>query len=188
MNYIKFRDIETDRLILRKFRESDAEAFFNYRPDPRVALYQGEGWDDYKFEQAIEFVKEQSNSQPGIPDTWFQIAIELKGTGALIGDCAIHTLPQDINQVEIGFTLNPVYQGKGFAAEAVRCLLDYIFNTIDRHRAIAVVDVRNTSSIKLLEKVGMRREGHFIKNAWYRGEYTDEYLYALLKEEWKQHS
>lgn len=177
--------MEAERIILRKFKESDAEDFFRYRTNPQVALYQGEGWVNYKLEQAVEFVKEQMTFEPGIAHTWFQIAIELKDTGSLIGDCAIHTLPQDINQVEIGFTLNPLYQNNGFAIEAVKCLLGYIFNVMNKHRVIAVTDVRNKSSIKLLEKIGMRREGHFIKNAWNKGEYTDEYLFALLKEEWQ---
>ncbi len=183
MNDRKFINIETERIILRKFRESDAEAFLKYRTKPDVVIYQGERWESYKLEQAREFVKEQMNFEPDIPDTWFQIAIELKSTGDLIGDCAIHTLPQDTNQVEIGYTLDPLYQNKGFGKEAVKCLLGYIFNVLNKHRVIAITDVRNKNSIKLLENIGMRREGHFRKNAWYRGEYTDEYLFALLKEE-----
>lgn len=98
MSNIKFCNLETERITLRKFKASDAEDFFKYRTNPQVALYQGEGWVNYKFEQAVEFVKEQMNFEPGIPDTWFQIAIELKDTRNLIGDCAIHTLPQDTNQ------------------------------------------------------------------------------------------
>ncbi|KJR44511.1 Ribosomal-protein-serine acetyltransferase [Desulfosporosinus sp. I2] len=182
---MKFSKIETERLILRKFKETDAETFYQYRTNPEVALYQGEMWVNFKIEQAVEFVKEQMDFEPGIPDSWFQIAIELKNTGNLVGDLAIHTLPQDINQAEIGFTLNPSYQNKGFGIEAVRNLLGLIFNVWNRHRVIAITDVRNEPSIKLLDKIGMRKEGHFIKNAWNKGEYTDEYLFALLKEEWK---
>jgi RimJ/RimL family protein N-acetyltransferase len=181
----KFYTIETERLILRKFKESDVDNFFNYRTNPQVVLYQSEGWVNYKYEQAVEFVKKQMNSEPGIRDTWFQIAVELKDTGIIIGDLAIHTLAEDINQVEIGFSLNPIYQNKGFGIEAVKCLLGYIFNVLNMHRVIAITDVRNKPSIKLLEKVGMRKEGHFIKNIWYKGEYTDEYLFALLNEEWQ---
>lgn len=176
--------LETERLVLRNFKESDAEAFLNYRTNPIVVLYQGEGWENFKLEQAHEFVVKQMNFEPGIPDTWFQIAIELKETGNLIGDCGLHTL-QDANQVEIGFTVSPTHQKKGLAAEAVYCLLGYIFNVLNKHRVIAITDIRNTNSINLLKKIGMRREGHFLKNAWYRGEYTDEYLFALLKEEWR---
>ena len=183
MNNVRFINLETENLILRKFKESDAPAFLEYRTNPQVALYQSERWLSFTLEDAAEFVKEQSDFEPGLPDTWFQIAIELKETGNLIGDLAIHTLPQDINQVEIGYTLSPIYQKKGYGIEAVRCLLGYLFNMLNKHRVIAIIDVRNTPSIKLLEKVGMRKEGHFIKNAWYKGEYTDEYSYALLKEE-----
>lgn len=185
MDNMKFCCIESERLVLRKFKESDAETFFEYRTNPQIALYQGEVWVNYTYEQAVGFVKEQMNSEPGIPDAWFQIAIELKNTGSLIGDLAIHTLPQDRNQVEIGFTVSPSFQNKGFAVEAVNCLLRYIFNVLKKHRVIAITDVRNKSSIKLIEKIGMRKEGHFIKNAWNKGEYTDEYLFALLKEEWQ---
>lgn len=127
---------------------------------------------------------EQMDAEQGIPDTWFQIALVLKDTGKLIGDCAIHTLPQDNDQVEIGFTVDPLFQNKGFGLEAVKCLLEYIFKVLNKHRVIAVTDVRNKNSIKLLERIGLRREGHFIKNAWFNGEYTDEYLFAILKEEW----
>lgn len=180
----RFSSIETERLVLRRFRESDAEAFFNYRTNPLVSLYQGEGWQSYRFEQAVDFVKEQMNLEPGIQGIWFQLVIELKDTGEQIGDCGIHTLVQDINQVEIGFTLDSAYQNKGLGREAVKCLLDYIFNDLNKHRVIAVTDVRNKNSIKLLKRIGMRKEGHFIKNAWNKGEYTDEYLFAILKGEW----
>ncbi|WP_088188364.1 GNAT family protein [Desulfosporosinus sp. FKA] len=185
MSQIKFSKIETKRLELRKFKETDAEVFFQYRTNPKVALYQSELWVDFTIEQAVEFVREQSDFELGIPDSWFQIAIELKDTRSLVGDLAIHTLPQDVNQVEIGFTLGPEYQNKGFGIEAVRSLLGFIFDAWNRHRVIAITDVRNKRSVKLLEKIGMRKEGHFIKNAWNKGEYTDEYLFALLKEEWK---
>jgi RimJ/RimL family protein N-acetyltransferase len=185
MKNLRFCSIETERLILRKFKESDAETFFKYRTNPKVALYQGERWLDYKFEQAVEFVKEQMDSEPGIPDSWFQIAIELKKTRNLIGDCAIHTLSHDTRQVEIGFSINPIFQNEGFGTEAVKCLLGYIFNIMNMHRVIAITDARNKNSAKLLEKVRMRKEGHFIKNAWYKEEYVDEYLFAMLKEEWR---
>jgi len=181
---VKFNNLETERVTLRKFKESDAEAFFKYRPHPQVSLYQSGRWDNCTFEEIVSFVNEQKKLEPDIPGTWFQIAIELKESGTLIGDCAIHTLMHDNNQVEIGFTLDMMYQNKGLAKEAVNCLLDYLFNVLNKHRVIAITDVRNSNSIILLEKIGMRREGHFLKNAFYRDTYTDEYLYAILKEEW----
>ncbi len=184
MRNVQFRNIETGRLILRKFKQKDASAFLTYRTDPKVALYQGEGFAGFDLAKAVEFVEEQMNFEPGIPDTWFQIAIESKDTGCLIGDCAIHTLPDDEYQVEIGFTISPLNQHTGFGNEAVRCMLAYLFGDLKMHRVIAITDVRNKDCISLLERVGMRKEGHFLKNAWNKGEYTDEYLYAMLIDEW----
>ena len=181
-----FHCIYTDRLILRRFREEDAEAFLRYRSRPDVALYQGEGWIHFKPDQALAFVKKQMDFEPGEPDTWFQIAIERKDSGELIGDCGIHTLPNDTRQAEIGYTIAPEHQGSGYAKEALRSLLAYLFGQLKIHRVIAVTDTRNSSSIKMLERLGMRREGHFLQHAWYNGEYADEYLYALLQEEWSQ--
>lgn len=116
----------------------------------------------------------------------FQIAIELRETGRLIGDCAIHTLT-DTSQAEIGFTVSPDHQGKGYGSEAVKSLLGYLFHLMKMHRVIAVTDVRNIHSIGLIEKMGFRREAHFIKSTWNKGEYTDEFLYAILREEWYQY-
>ncbi len=185
MDNIRFSKLNTQRLTLRKFQEFDVEAFFAYRPDPKVAAYQGEGWLNYTLDKAKAFVRKQIDFEPGIPGTWFQIAIELKESGELIGDLGVYTLPQDAKQVEIGFTLNPSYQNKGYGLEAVKCLIGYLFRSLDMHRVIAVVDVRNKPSIGLIEKIGMRKEGHFIKNCWDKGEYTDEYSFALLNEEWQ---
>jgi RimJ/RimL family protein N-acetyltransferase len=181
---MKFITIETERLILRKFKQADTETFFKYRTDPAVAKYQGDGWSDYRIEQAVEFVKQQIAAEPGEADAWFQIAVELKESGVLIGDLAIHTLREDTAQVEIGYTIRPEYQNKGYAREAVKSLLEFIFGVMNCRRVIAVTDVRNADSIRLLDALGLRREGHFLKSTWNKGEYTDEYLYALLREEW----
>ncbi|NTV90929.1 MAG: GNAT family N-acetyltransferase [Clostridiales bacterium] len=174
MECAKFCTLMTERLILRKFREADTETLFSYRTDPRVALYQGGELANFTLEQFEEFINEQMNFEPGIPDTWFQIAVELKEGGSLIGDLAIHTLPQGSNQFEMGFTIKPEYQGKGFGIEAVKCLLEYLFKGLGAHRIIAVADVRNTASVKLLEKAGMRKEGEINENGCTYAEFFRE--------------
>ena len=70
--------------------------------------------------------------------------------------------------------------------EAVTRLLDYVFGELCKHRVFAVTDTRNVRAVRLLERLGMRREGHFIRNIWFKGSWGDEYLYALLEEEWSQ--
>lgn len=177
-----FQPIETSRLRLRPFKASDVENFVNYRANPNVARYQS--WENYSEAQGRKFVEEMVDASFDVPGEYYQIAFELKESEALIGDCVVHTLAEDEEQVEIGFTLAEEFQGKGYAIEAMETLLNYLFLELLKHRALAVTDVRNEPSIKLLENLGMRREGHFVKNIWFKGEWGSEYLYAILREEW----
>jgi len=175
--------LETPRLILRPFQDSDLETFAAYRSDPEVARYQG--WEaPYSVEKAAEFIAEMRQKQPAIQGEWYQLAIELKHGIRLMGDCAFHLLAHDPRQAEIGFTLARQHQGHGYATEAVTCLLDHLFRDLDLHRVIASCDVDNHASACLMERVGMRREGHFLENIWFKGAWGSEYLYALLQKEW----
>lgn len=177
-----FRPVLTERLILRRFASSDREPFLQYRQDPEVARYQG--WSDYTREQAVAFVNEMASAEADVPGTWIQIAIGVRETGEMAGDCAVHTCEDDSTRVEIGFTLDRKHQGKGYAREAVNALLEYLFGTLNKRRVTAIVDVRNEPSVRLLEDLGMRREGHFVENIWFKGEWGSEYQYAMLRWEW----
>ena len=175
--------LETPRLILRPFQDSDLEVFAAYRSDPEVARYQG--WDaPYSADKAMEFIAEMKHKQPATQSEWYQFAIELRQSRQLVGDCAFHLLDGDPHQAEIGFTLARQYQRRGYAAEAVTRLLDYLFRDLNLHRVIASCDVDNHASARLLERMGMRCEGHFIENIWFKGSWGSEYLYALLQREW----
>ena len=180
---IGFTHLRSPRLILRRFRPSDLPTFCAYRSDPRVARYQD--WESWSEEEGRLFFQRQMPHHPDMPGTWFQVAIELAETGALVGDCGLHTLADRPGQSEIGFTLAFEHQGKGYATEAVRCLLAYVFRALGKHRVIAVTDTRNAPAARLLERVGMRREGHFLENVWFKGGWGDEYQYALLEREWR---
>ncbi len=178
----EFIEIESARLRLRHFQDSDLTLFIGYRNDPLVAKYQS--WEGISELEARTFIQQQKEVQPGVPGQGFQVAIELKATGILIGDCFFTINALDHRQAEIGFTLSHEYQGCGYATEAVSCFLNYAFHTFDLHRIIAITDCENIASVALLERLGMRREGHFIQNIWFKGKWGDEYLYAILKEEW----
>ncbi|MGG3466299.1 GNAT family protein [Neobacillus pocheonensis] len=173
----------SSRLLLRQFSQQDVDSFYLYRSSPEVAKFQS--WENYQYHDAEIFVRKQSQSVPNQPGTWFQFAIALAETNQLIGDCALHTLLAEPRIVEIGFTLAEEHQGKGYASEAVRVLLNYVFNDLRKHKVIAFTDVRNEKSIRLLERVGMRREGHLLENYMSKGLWVDEYQYALLESEWK---
>jgi RimJ/RimL family protein N-acetyltransferase len=174
---------ETDRLNLRPFEDRDAQAFSDYRSDPEVARYQG--WEaPYSLKQAAAFVAEMKAAHPGMPGRWYQLAIERKCSGETIGDCAFQILMEDPRQAEVGFTLARPYQGQGFATEALTRLLDYLFLDLELHRVRANIDPENRASARLLERVGMRHEGHFIDSLWLKGSWCSEDWYAILRREW----
>jgi RimJ/RimL family protein N-acetyltransferase len=177
--------LDTKRLQLRPFRDADLEPFAAYRSDPQVARYQG--WDaPYSVEQAAAFIDEMKRKQPAVRGEWYQLAIELKAGAELIGDCAFHLLAEDARQAEFGITLARRQQSHGYATEAATRLLDYLFRDLELHRVRAICDVDNPASARLLERLHMRREGHFLENVWFKGRWGSEYVYALLRREWLQ--
>jgi len=177
--------LETERLILRQFKESDLEYFLAYRNDPEVAKYQG--WETpYPREKAIEFVDHMRTAEP-LQSQWLQVAIELRSTQEMIGDVAFFIKREDERQVYIGYSLARRFWRRGYSFEAVSRLLVYLFAELHFHRVIAECDVDNISSWKLLEKLSFRREAHFVENIFYKGAYSSEYVYALLRSEWMAH-
>jgi RimJ/RimL family protein N-acetyltransferase len=89
-------------------------------------------------------------------------------------------------QLEIGYTLVPSERGKGYGTEAVGIIVDYLFLSKDIMRIQAQTDQRNVASQKVLEKAGFKKEGTLRKNFFMRGEWTDDYIYSILREEWKE--
>jgi RimJ/RimL family protein N-acetyltransferase len=180
MDETAFTSIESQRLILRRFNDVDLAPFLAYLNDPQVARYQS--WESYTEQQAREVIEKQKTLSPGLPGQWFTFALELKETGALVGHVALKMLED--NQAEIGFTLARDFHGKGLAFEAAARVLDYVFTKLKLHRVIAITDCENERSFSLLGRLGMRREGHFIQNIWFKGKWGSEYSYAILQEEW----
>lgn len=176
--------LTTERFMLRPFQRADLEAFTAYRANPKVDKYQS--WTDYTYSDAVALFNNMDYEQFGAAGNWFQLAIVTIASGAtptqLVGDLALHFINEQ--QVEIGFTIAPEHQGKNIAFEAVSTLLDYLFIELHKHRVIAITDTQNLASWRLLEKLGFRREAHYVKNIFFKGAWGDEYLYALLREEY----
>lgn len=104
--------------------------------------------------------------------------------GVVIGDVVLIWRSREHGTGEIGYVFHPDYSGQGFATEAVRALLDIAFGTYGLHRVIARIDARNLASLRLAERVGMRREAHLVENEWFKGAWSDEIDYAMLQREW----
>jgi RimJ/RimL family protein N-acetyltransferase len=175
-----FTFLETERLLLRRFTDADLPSLLAYLNDPLVARYQT--WESYTEQEAKEVIENKKTLNPFVPGEWFTFAVELKETATLIGHVALKL--QDREQAEIGFTFARAHQGRGLACEAATRVLDYVFDELELHRVIAITDCENEKSAALLSRLGMRREGHFIQNIWFKGKWGDEFSYAILREEW----
>ena len=179
-----FIEMAGPRVALRRFEPGDVDRFVAYRSCEQVARFQG--WDaPYPREEGERFIQEIANQHPDTAGEWFQFAVALRPAGQLIGDCAAMPQADDPRQCEIGFTIAPDYQRHGYATEAVRLLLGYLFTVRGKHRITAYCDPRNAASAALLERLGMRREGHLRENTWAKGEWTDDLVYGLLHDEWR---
>ena len=178
----RFQVLTTERLRVRRFQPGDLDAFLAMRSDPELARYQS--WRAMDRTEAATFIANMVNDEPGRPGEWMQLAIADQVTDAFLGDCALYAKVDDPDVAEIGFTLTRQAQGRGLATEAITALLDYLFQVKVFRRVIAICDVRNHSSYRLLERLGMRREGHMLQSYWNKGSWTDEYQYAILRDEW----
>ena len=170
-------NIETQRLRIRSFQRNDWQTVYDYTSDPAVMAYIPEG--PFTPEQAKAFVADNMGEQARA------VAVLLKTADMLIGHMDFHPwfAPQTY---EIGWVFNRAYHGQGYATEAAHALLRYGFEALRLHRIIATCQPENIASCRVMEKLGMRREAHFRRcirspdnNGWW-----DEYLYALLEEEW----
>jgi RimJ/RimL family protein N-acetyltransferase len=177
-------NLVTERLRIRQFQDADLESFLAYRNDPEVARYQG--WDvPYPREKALEFIEEMMTKDPAVQDEWFQAAIEVIATGEMIGDAAYY-LKKDDPQAYIGYSIAQSSWRKGYGLEAIRRLLAYLFDELHLHRVIAITDVENIASFNMLDHMGFRREGHFVENLMFKGNWASEYYYGMLKREWEK--
>ena len=178
-----FTELAGERVLLRRFQPADVVEFVAYRSCAEVARFQS--WDaPYPRDEGERFIQEIANEHPDTAGAWFQFAVALRSTGQMIGDCAAMPHADDPRQCDIGFTISAEHQGHGYATEAVRMLLSYLFTARGKHRVTAYCDARNAASIALLERLGMRREGHLRESTWAKGEWTDDLLYGLLRDEW----
>lgn len=175
--------IETERIILRPISIKDNEEVFNYRSDSETNKYQG--FVPKELSEVDKFIAKKP-AEFNQPESWFQLVIIEKKSNEIIGDIGVHFIGDDGFQCELGCTIRKKQQGKGFATEAMKITIDYLFNSLNKHRIIGSVDPRNTNSIRLLERLNFRKEAHFKESLFINGEWVDDVIYGLLKSDWKQ--
>jgi RimJ/RimL family protein N-acetyltransferase len=177
------QEINTTNLILRRFKETDGDDLYEFLGDPQIVQF--EPYPPYTRQQAHESAKNRSQCD-------FFWAICLKETGKLIGNIYFNRQePVEFGNVDLGYIIGRNYQRKGYALESCKAMIDYGFNEMGVRRIVAKCNVLNTASYRLLERLNMRREGHFIKSLYFKrdekGEpiWIDSYWYSMLKEEWQ---
>lgn len=169
---LKFK---TERLTIRPFQEEDSHALFNIYLNHEVCKFLlHQPWTPENMREKFE--QKRKNNRL-IQDRSLSLAV-LKDN-LVVGDLSVwYTNMRDT--VEIGYSFSNEVSGQGYATEAVRGLVSQLFQERDIHRIQATLDARNIASQKLCERIGMRKEAHFIQDFWNKGEWTDSIVYGML--------
>ena len=177
--------VRTERLVLRPLRLEDAEAVWKYRQLPDVSMWTGSRSPEYaSFEE--RFLTPESLSG----------TVVVEHDGRVVGDLMVkiedgwsqHEVKDQAaqSQAELGWTLDPAFAGRGLATEAVRALFGICFDGLGLRRVTALCFSANEPSWRLMERVGMRREAHNVRDSLHAElGWLDGYAYALLADEWR---
>jgi RimJ/RimL family protein N-acetyltransferase len=175
--------LETSRLTLRPFVAEDFDALHDVRSNPEVVRYlYDETFSTAETRASLE--KKMAATAWNAEGDWVGPAVVERASGLLVGDAGICWRSERDRTAEVGFIFDPRHQGKGFATEAARALVAWAFAVAGMHRVIGRAEARNAASARVLEKLGMRLEAHFVENEWVKGEWQSEIVYAVLDHEW----
>ena len=172
--------LTSPRLTLREFTVDDHEAVYSYASDPDVLKYIP--WDIFTVEDAHNSIQRKIAGQNATPRFTYELAIIFNDT--LIGECYLSMT--DYKEADLGFCIHKDYWGRGIATELTEMLLKFGFMDLDLHRIIATCDPRNKASSRVLEKGGLKLEGHLREHKRMRGTWRDSLFYAILDHEWRE--
>jgi RimJ/RimL family protein N-acetyltransferase len=170
--------IFTARLLLREHIPADLAAIFTLFSDPAVLRYEG---PPITFEQASQRLDDYFTMINADPRKEYRLAITLPPANDMIGAISMRANFNEIHEWETGWALLPRYWGRGIAPEAARALQRFAFDTLNANRVVAFCHADNRASVRVMEKIGMRREGFLRETRWLNGEKFDEYVYAILR-------
>ena len=178
-----FPQFETERLILRKVKKSDASDLYEYCKSPVSAKFA-----DWYPHDDIGVTKQYiSWLLAGVKKgQYMRWCIELKETGKVIGTCSFTAMDSNFKIAEIGYGILKEYWGRGFAAEAVSEIMEYGFCNIGLCRIYARIMKENTASVHLAQRLGMECEGFMRKAVWCKEKAHDIYYYAITDDEYKR--
>ena len=176
--------IETARLYLRPVRPLDFEDLYAYHHSPDVLRYMY--WNPRTLDETLGIIeKRQSQTAWEKEGDVLAMAAALKNTDRVIGELFLIWRSEPDRQGELGFVFHPDFHGRGYAREAAERMLTVGFEDMGWHRIFGGCDSRNAASARLLERLGMRREAHFVGNQLFKGEWNEQLIYAMLRDEWR---
>src|SRR5581483_6076718 len=178
--------LTTKRLELREVEEDDWLAMLTYQSNPLYLRYYE--WTQRTEQDVRALVRMLIEWREEVPRTKFQLAIALASNGRLIGNAGIRMKTLDAREGDIGYELDPNYGGCGYATEVAEALLTFGFQELKLHRIWAWCIAEKTGSVHVLEKIGMRQEGHLRENRWMKDRWWDTLLYGILEHEWQARS
>jgi RimJ/RimL family protein N-acetyltransferase len=179
--------IRLERVVLRPFVASDLAAIMDLESRPDVVRYLM--WPVMD-RAAAERMLARRLDQTAIDgdDTAIVLAMTVPPSDRMVGEFMLRLSSVEHRQGQIGWTLHPDVQGRGYATEAARELLRLGFDELGLHRISADADPRNGASLRIMERLGMRREADFVDNLFVKGEWVGETHYAILEDEWRAQS
>ena len=176
--------VQTSRLLLRNFVAADQASVHCYAVAPEITQYTD--WGPTCEADIKVFLAQALAAQGRRPRKQFDLAVVLKQDGNLIGACGLHVTKLRRNEGYLGYWLGRPFWGNGYATETLDGLLTLGFQELELHRIVAYCSPENGSSIRCLEKVGMRQEARLRQHAWKHGLWQDMFLYAILADEWRR--
>jgi [ribosomal protein S5]-alanine N-acetyltransferase len=174
--------LETERLIIRDFREEDWHDVHQYVSDPEVVKYMPFGpntEEDTKTNMQRTFANRKE-----LPRVHYNFALVNKQSNKVIGGCELSIQNAENKEAMLGYLLNRKYWNQGYITEATRKVIAFGFEQLGLHRIIASCDPANTGSYRVMEKIGMQREGYLREERMFKGVWRDFLLYSILEKEW----
>lgn len=183
INFHPFKNLETNRLLLRKVAETDVAEVLELRSDEKTMKYIPRPLvkTDEDALAHIKMINDKIDNNEGI--NW---AITLKGNTKLIGIIGHYRISPENHRCEIGYMILPEYWGKGIVTEAIKVVLEYGFDDLQMHSIEAVIDPENKASEQVLLKNGFVKEAHIIENEYFEGKFWDTVIYSMLKRNFKK--
>jgi RimJ/RimL family protein N-acetyltransferase len=176
------RRIETERLLLREFEPGDLDALHDIRSRDEVVrwLYDGPSTLDEDRQRLHRRMRHTRFALTGDA-----LGLAVVHDGVLVADVSLFLHSAEHHQGEIGYITHPDHQGRGYATEASRAVLDLAFGPFALHRVVGRMEARNAASARVLQRLGMRREAQLRENELVKGEWQSELVYAMLADEWR---